>query len=341
MLPRSAPDSVRPGYKRLGSASRFRAVAERRQTLSVVVVAYDMARELPRTLASLDPSYQRDLAADDYEVIVVDNGSPTPVDARSLTTIFGRFSGRLRLIRMDPAPPSPVDAANHGIDLAAGDLIGLIIDGARIASPRLFSSAILAAGISPRPVITAPAWHLGSVAHMHAWEVGYDQSVEDRLLADSGWESDGYALFAQSVLSGSSGRGIFGPMGESSSLFLRRATWSELGGLDRRFVLPGGGLANHDLFQRACALEGAQLIVLLGEGTFHQFHGGASTSRRIPWAEMHAEFQAIRGHENRPPTNAPLYVGRVPTPYLPHIVHSSQLAFERLTRGQRRRDPEK
>ena len=32
--------------------------------------------------------------------------------------------------------------------------------------------------------------------------------------------------------------------------------WDELGGLDERFALPGGGLANHDLYRRACELPG-------------------------------------------------------------------------------------
>ena len=43
-------------------------------TLSVVVVAYDMARELPRTLASLAPAYQRGIERADYEVIVSASG---------------------------------------------------------------------------------------------------------------------------------------------------------------------------------------------------------------------------------------------------------------------------
>ena len=43
--------------------------------LSVVVVAYDMARELPRTLRSLGSDYQRGIDGDEYDVIVVDNGS--------------------------------------------------------------------------------------------------------------------------------------------------------------------------------------------------------------------------------------------------------------------------
>jgi glycosyltransferase involved in cell wall biosynthesis len=297
-------------------------------SISVVVVAYEMERELPRTLRSLAPARQRDVAADDYEVIVVDNGSSVPTDPG----LVAAFGGHLRVERLDPAPPSPVRAANHGLALAGGDLVGLIVDGARLASPGLVATAALAARLAPRPVVTAPAWHLGSVPHMRAGEVGYDQGVEDELLAGSGWEVDGYQLFGISTLAASSGRGLFGPMGESSALFMSRDLWGELGGLDERFALPGGGLANHDLYSRACAWPGTQLVVLLGEGTFHQFHGGAATSRRFAWDEMHADFAAIRGHAYAPPENPALYVGSVPPQALPHIERSAVLARERHAR---------
>jgi hypothetical protein len=298
-----------------------------RPAVSIVLVAYDMARELPRTLYSLRPSYQLGVDADDYEVIVVDNGSPRPLDHAELRS----FPGCLRFIRLDGASPSPARAANHGLALAQGDLVGLMIDGARLASPGLLSTARRAALLADQPVITCPAFHLGTTVHKRAAEVGYSREVEDELLATSGWEADGYRLFEVSTLSGSSARGLFGPMGESNSLFMRRSTWEGLGGVDERFTLPGGGLANHDLFQRACALDDSALIVLLGEGTFHQFHGGAATSGRFSWDEMHAEFVAIRGHDNRPPQNRPLYVGSVPDPFLPYVERSSQLALSRLT----------
>ncbi len=300
--------------------------ATRGPRLSVVVVAYDMARELPRTLHSLSTRYQRGIEPDDYEIIVVDNGSPVPLDAEMLA-----FSGRARTLRLDPAPPSPVRAANEGLKLAEGELIGLWIDGARLASPGLLATARLANAVAERPVITCPAWHLGDVPHKDAARAGYDQSIEDDILAGSGWEDDGYELFSVSTFSGSSGRGIFGPMGESNALFLRREMWEELGGLDERFVLPGGGLANHDVYQRACGLRDAELIVLLGEGTFHQYHGGASTSGRIAWDEMHDQFVAITGHENRPPKNRPRYIGSIPDQYLKHVKRSSEIAIARAT----------
>jgi hypothetical protein len=162
---------------------------------------------------------------------------------------------------------------------------------------------------------------------MDAAGSGYDQEAEDRLLADSGWERDGYRLFEVSALSGSSRRGWFGPIGESNALFMPRPMWDELGGLDERFELPGGGLVNHDLYARACALPRARLIILLGEGTFHQIHGGASTSRRVSREEAFADYEAIRGTVYEPPSPRPLYVGRVPDAALKHLAYSVRWAL--------------
>jgi hypothetical protein len=287
--------------------------------LSVVVVAYCMVRELPRTLQSLGAGYQTGVADGAVEVLVVDNGSPDPLP---VPEGVGR-------IRLDPAPPSPARAANAGIAAARADLVGLIIDGARMASPGLCATALLAQRLSPRPVIATLGWHLGAVRHMDARAEGYDEAVEDQLLADTDWLADGYRLFGISTLAGSSGRGWFGPMGESSALFMPKAMWAELGGLDEAFALPGGGLVNHDLYRRACALPDAQLVVMLGEGTFHQIHGGAATSRRYSWDEMHADYEQIRGRSYRPPVNDPLFVGRVPESSLAHVEESVRLAKKR------------
>ena len=161
-----------------------------------------------------------------------------------------------------------------------------------------------AARLADRPVVTAPAFHLGDGAP-HAGRRGRATTRRRRTSCSPGrgWEDDGYRLFEISTPAGSSGRGLFGPMGESSSLFCSPAIWEELGGLDERFALPGGGLVNHDLYRRACALPSIELVVLLGEGTFHQYHGGAATSRRHSWDEMHADYEAIRGEPHRPPAN--------------------------------------
>ncbi len=293
--------------------------------LSVVVVAYDMDRELPRTLRTLAPGSQRGIAADDYEVVVVDNGSPTPVDE----SVIAGFPGHIRVERLDPAPPSPAAAANLGLARAEGALVGLLIDGARMASPGLLAQARLGARLADRPVVATLAWHLGPGLHMDAAATGHDRAAEDELLATVDWEADGYRLFGISTLAASSRPGWFAPLGESNALFLPRELWAELGGLDERFVIPGGGRLNHDVYRRACGLEGAQLVVLLGEGTFHQTHGGAATSGRFAKADADAEYEALRGEPFARPANEALYVGAVPAEVLPHLDESVRQRLDR------------
>ena len=291
--------------------------------LSIVLVAHEMQRELPRTLRSLDLPYQRAIERDAYEVIVVDNGSAHPPDERTLA----HFSGRLRATHVEAAPQSPAMAANRGLEMAQGEIVGLLIDGARIASPGLLSGALMGSRVAETPVVATLGWHLGPDTHMDAARSGYDRQAEDRMLTEAGWEEDGYRLFALSSLSGSSRRGWFGPLGESNALFMHRRMWEQLGGLDTRFSLPGGGLVNHDLYSRACALPGAQLVVVLGEGPFHQIHDGASTSRRVSRETAFADYEAHRGHPYSPPRNPAIYVGGVPATALEDLDYSVRWAL--------------
>ena len=112
--------------------------------LSVIVIGYNMARELPRTVRSLSPALQRDISADDYEIIVIDNGSTQDFELEQLQ----RLGDNIRTHRMLDATPSPVPAINHGLALARGGLIGVLIDGARMASPGLIRACANAANPS-------------------------------------------------------------------------------------------------------------------------------------------------------------------------------------------------
>lgn len=282
----------------------------RRPDLSVVVVSYDMQRELPRTLRSLSSSYQHGLDGIDYDILVVDNGSPVPVDEREVA----RIDPRIRVHRIDPAPPSPALAANRGISLTRGRAVCLILDGARMVTPGTLAAGLRAMATHRRPVVTPMAWHLGPAHQSVSVNEGYDQAAEDALLRTIDWPTDGYQLFAVAALAKANADGFFGAINESCCLMLPRALWEEAGGLDERFDQPGGGLVALDLFDRVVALPDTDLVVLLGEGSFHQLHGGASTSPKAPRSAWHAHYKKLRGHPYTWPTVRPTYFGTMPEP---------------------------
>ncbi len=286
----------------------------RTPTLSIVVTVYNMRREAPRTLRSLTPEYQG-VDADTYEVIVVDNGSSEPLDEREVRSIGPNF----RCLSMDRPAPSPVPAMNFGAAAARGRWLGLMIDGARILTPGVISLALRAVAAYDEPVVATLGFHLGPDVQYRSVARGYCQREEDRLLAQIGWPADGYRLFEISSLGGSSRFGWFLPIAESNCVFLSRGLWARLGGYDERFAAPGGGLANLDFYKRACESAGVQPVVLLGEGTFHQLHGGASTGlaageNERRWDADNAFYASLRGEGYRCPTRKPVFLGSVPPP---------------------------
>jgi glycosyltransferase involved in cell wall biosynthesis len=298
--------------------------------ISVVVVVYNMEREARRTLWSLTTVFQRDVCEEDYEVIVVDNGSTAPLSDELVRGFGKNFS----YFFLNTTSKSPAHAVNLGVDRARGKFVGCIIDGARIVSPGIIRYALAGMKLYPNPVVATLAWHLGPDAQYRSVSRGYTKETEDALLESIDWVNNGYRLFEISSFAGSSEDGFFLPIAESNCFFLSREAFDQLGGFEERFKSSGGGLVNLDMYKRACELPKSNLIILLGEGTFHQVHGGVSTNvseeeNLKKWHEFEKEYIEIRKTKYTRPGNVPEYIGHVRSEIFRFVESSVQKAISR------------
>src|SRR5262249_8686249 len=141
---------------------------------SVIVIVHNMRREAPRTLFSLSASYQTGIEANEYEVIVVENGSTDPLDPYEIE----RAGSNFRYHRHKTLSTSPVEAVNIGAQLARAERLVVCVDGARILSPGVLGYMRAAFQAFPNPFVYTLGWHLGDEPQNFSMIKGYDQVVE-------------------------------------------------------------------------------------------------------------------------------------------------------------------
>jgi cephalosporin hydroxylase/GT2 family glycosyltransferase len=307
----AAARSEAAGHPRLAPPVTLPSVA-----LSVVVVFYNMRREAARTLHSLSRSYQRDVEDLDYEVLIIDNGSDP--DQRLGPDYVASFGPEFRLLELDGDPePSPTGALNAGIAASRGEALALMIDGAHVLSPGVLQFGMKALRIYEPAVVATQQWYVGPGQQGDAQQAGYDQRAEDRLFASIDWPIDGYRLFEIGHFIGE--RDWFDGIIESNCLFVARKLLEQFGGFDENFAMPGGGYANLDLFERLTLAPGVTPASILGEGTFHQFHGGTTTNvvdetaRRERVVSYRRHFEELRGRRLVSGDRPLRYVGALTT----------------------------
>ncbi len=286
--------------------------------ISIIIISYNMAREIPRTVQSFLPPYQTQINPKDIEILVMENGSSAPIAPH----IVKSWPDNVRYVPVPHPAPSPAKALNLGAELSMGDWVCPVIDGARMVSPGLLHNAKKLMNIHEDPVIATLGWHLGDKPQQDNMAHGYNQTAEDALLESINWPQDGYKLFDISCLGKSAGGAWLKPISESNVLFMRKTTYQSLGGYDEAFDIPGGGLVNLDFFTRAISDEARDYILLMSEASFHQFHGGVSTSRnvRLPslkdksrttWQIYDAQYQSLRGRPFKAPKRPPALYGQL------------------------------
>jgi hypothetical protein len=300
----------------------------RKTMISFVVIVYKMPEQAKKTIISLGTGYQRGVEAEDYEIIVVENKSDHLLGEKEALSC----SPNVRYFLRDEKLPTPVFAINFGAEQARGTHIAVIIDGARMCSPGVVNYTIAAAALSRFAVIAVPGYHLGHEPQQVSTQKGYDEKVEAEMLAAIEWPKDGYRLFEISCFSASSAGGFFKPIGESNCVAVSRELFETLGGYDTNFTETGGGQVNLDFYKRAVELPETQLFILLGEGCFHQLHGGVTTglegkARQETMRAHFAQYASLRGEAYCPPEKRAIYLGAMPDSALRFVRHGADVVI--------------
>ncbi|HEX6460194.1 MAG TPA: CmcI family methyltransferase [Thermoleophilaceae bacterium] len=280
--------------------------------LAVIVVTYNMRREASRTLHSLSRSYQRGIDHLDYEVIVVDNGSRP--EERLGEEFVRSFGPHFRYIELGAdSAPSPAHAINRGIAASDASAVAIMIDGAHVLTPGVLRFGTLALSTYEPAVAVTKQWYLGPGQQPQTVAAGYDKDYEDRLFAQIDWPADGYRLFDVGHFIGN--RDWFDGDWESNCIFVPRSLIEQAGGMDESFSVPGGGFVNLDFFERMVGTPGATVVTILGEGSFHQLHGGTTTNEVEPDDLIRSyddQYEALRGRRFQVPTPRTHFIGGMP-----------------------------
>jgi glycosyltransferase involved in cell wall biosynthesis len=256
--------------------------------LSIIVVVYRMSRQAMNTLYSLSARHQRNVTEADYEILVMENLSTDNLDPPTVQAL----GNNIRHYRRDESSPSPVNAINEGFRESRAPFIGLIIDGARMVTPRIVEYALMASRMSANTLVAVPAFNLGPYLHHQHLDCDYGEKQEQQLLEQSHWQSNGYRLFDIGNLGEANPRGLFQPFMENNCYFTSRDNFSAIGYADERFQHPGGGSLNLHMFRSIGMLPQCEpYCVMAGEGTFHQFHGGVTTAQVEGRTELLVQFR--------------------------------------------------
>ena len=289
----------------------------KRPSLSIIVNFHNMQREGERTLYTLSTEYQNEVTEDSYEVIAIDNGSDYPLSEKFVKS----FGKQFRYYYFNTNSLSPSKALNYGVKKARSKNLMFCIDGARMLSPRIIKYTLDCFKACKNPFVYTIGFHIGNNIQNILVQDNYSSDEEDELLESINWKSNGYKLFNISCLAASAKEGFFSHINESNCFSINKRTFKKIGMYDERFSSPGGGIVNLHIFNQILKCNHVKPILLLGEGTFHQFHGGVATnvkSKDHPWREMVKEYKSITNKEEfKSIQRQPFYYGKLCSESLP------------------------
>ncbi|MGC1507629.1 glycosyltransferase [Ketobacter sp.] len=298
-------------------------------SLSLIVILHNMPEQAWNSLLSLTADYQKGVSSTEYEVIVVENSSGNNIPPHRIKQLPENFK---YVLREEPGV-SPAPAINHALTLCRGENIGLLIDGAYVLTPGVLTYALQALRLY-KAVVAVPGYYLSQQGK----DGGIGSSIveyEQNLLRSIHWKTQGYSLFREATFNPGNRNGQFHPFMESNAFFFPKAAINERT-VDESFALPGGGSLNLHIFRQLCLSLETAPVILMGEGCFHQYHGGVSTSNNSERDERVKTFkQQLNTYWSggfKAVTREPLFFGHISQEALPFVQHSIEAGERRFSR---------
>jgi len=297
-------------------------------TLSLLIIGYNMPSQLQNSLHTLSTNYQRQVSPLQYEVVIIENESDNCLPLEYTNSLPSNFHYHKR----PEVSHSPVNAINEGFSLLRGEYWGLMIDGAHLLSPSVIKYALLSYAIDKNAFTTVPVYHLGPKEQHLSSQEGYNETAERNLLSTINWQDNGYELFTVSSRCSANERGFFAPIMESNCYFAPKDHFTRIGYADNDFQLPGGGSINLHITRALGTLPGSHLFTLGGEGSFHQYHGGITSSQHREavvkpfYNQLHAKWEGKFNFLAKNPT----ILGNFPAESQAQLLESSEFMSRRF-----------
>ena len=298
--------------------------------VSIILIGYKMPTQLQKTLETLSTEFQRGVRAEDFEVILVENRSTQNLPE----AVVEALPENVRYFLRDESGHTPVPAINFAFEKCRGTYIGLIMDGARMLTPGVIDNALKCLRLDSNILGVVPGYHLGMEEQHEHDDPEVALREEAQLLDSVDWRRDGYELFRISTWSGANRNGYLHPIMECNCLFASRDNYEAIGYANTDFTLRGGGSINLHIYRSLGMLPHTRVFVWPGEGSFHQYHGGVTTSS---YDDRQAEIERHRTqlHSYWPGgfhalRREPVLFGGVPAQAQPFLAESLQRCQNRL-----------
>jgi cephalosporin hydroxylase len=191
-----------------------------------------------------------------------------------------------------------------------------MIDGAHVLTPGVLHFGLKGLATYEPAIVVTQQWYVGPGQQGDAMDNGYNEEYEDKLFDEIRWPNVGHRLFEIGHFVGD--RDWLDGVWESNCIFAPRTLLAQVGGFDESFSTAGGGYANLELYERLGTSTDITVCTIMGEGSFHQTHGGTTTNqadaatRRSRVFGYSRDYAQLRGRAFKGPGKPLHYVGRLP-----------------------------